>query len=538
MCENNTYTEISPPEPKRFEILKSDNIFAIIFFISSFLISALGFFGGFRGGFTVSAIVLTTVTTIYLRNKNSKIKPYPLFCLILSIAVSIGFLTTSNAAVRFWSFVIYWLLSLVWFTSLCRSEGERSDLSILRFIFLPIAYSIPNVGVALISLLSGDKNRNKALGKSLLGIIISVPFVLVIVPLLMSSDEAFSGMVSLAFSGIFNTVLKLALAIIIFIFILSYVFTLKKDTEPEIKESSFNGIEATALISFLSVLGFCYLSYLFSQLAYFFSAFSGFLPEGYKFTLSAYARRGFFEMTVIAAINFAVIFAVLLLSKKKNKRMCLTLNILCTFIGAFTLIIIATALSKMFLYISSYGMTILRITTSAFMIFLTVVFVALLIRLFSPKIKVIKTALITAAVILTVLGTVNVNSFVAFYNYNAYKTGYLKEIDVATISELGEEGIPYLIKLTEDEDYDVSSIATLKLSDAYKDYYELDLDEFDNTVLGKKKHTVISRFSISRSKAYRNLESFYKENTYILNYRNVYYESNNAEVYPDEYYEW
>ena len=43
-------------------------------------------------------------------------------------------------------------------------------------------------------------------------------------------------------------------------------------------------------------------------------------------------------------------------------------------------------------------------------------------------ISVLKTALVTAGIILTLLGTVNVNRVVASYNYNAYKDKKLEEL--------------------------------------------------------------------------------------------------------------
>ena len=174
------------------------------------------------------------------------------------------------------------------------------------------------------------------------------------------------------------------------------------------------------------MISVCYLIYLFSQLAYFFSAFKGFLPENYSFTPAEYARRGFFEMSIIAAINFVIIFAALLLSPKKNGKISVVSRIFCAFIGIFTIIIISTAISKMVPYIDRFGMTRLRIGTSAFMLFLTVVFISLMLRLFVSRIRVVKTAFITAGIVLALLSNLNVNSIIADYNYTAYINKSLK----------------------------------------------------------------------------------------------------------------
>ncbi len=503
----------------RFDIDKKDTVFAIIFVCCSIIMSAFGIFAGFRAGFTVATAFIMVAVTAYFKTKKIKIDIYAGICCLLSLGLAVNFSITSNSSIKFWSFIILTILLLIWFTSLVSKERAKDDLGILKEIFLPVFnLAFPNLLNALTSLLSGRKN--KTLGKILLGIIPAIPVLFVVIPLLMSSDEAFSGMISLAFENMALLIFKLIVGFVISIFLIAYCFSLKKKELPKIKNCNFSGLESATVISFLSVLSVCYLSYLFSQLAYFFSAFSGFLPADFKFSLSAYARRGFFEMSVIAIINFIIIFATLLLSRKKNGKINLVSRILCTFICIFTLLIITTALSKMFLYINNFGMTELRITTSVFMVFLAVVFIALLIRLFVPSVKVLKTGFISAAIALIILGTVNVNSVIARYNYTAYKNDILNKIDVITIYELGDEGVPYLAELANDEDEDVAHLAKMQLSCCFEDYYETNYnDEFLELEIGEKKYNGLGEFSFSRSRAYKVLDKILKESPEIVDYK-------------------
>ena len=78
------------------------------------------------------------------------------------------------------------------------------------------------------------------------------------------------------------------------------------------------------------------------------------------------------------------------------------------------------------------------------MIFLFIVFLALIFRCFFDKVKVFRIALIAATVVLIALGFVNVEPFVAQYNVHAYKQQTLKTIDIDMISDLGLEGVPAL----------------------------------------------------------------------------------------------
>ncbi|MBR2489823.1 MAG: DUF4173 domain-containing protein, partial [Clostridia bacterium] len=509
---------VEPLTKMRFDISKRDGVFAVLFLLSSVMLSAYGIFAGFRAGFTVSVVITISVITAYLWKNKVKIKVFGLFCGILSVLTVCGFAVTSDIAVRFFGLVSVVLLALVWFMSLTDDRAEIGDLGLFATIHYPIFELVfPNLPNAVISLFTGGGERRKALLKSLLGFAFAIPVLFVVVPLLMSSDAAFSGLAEKIVGNLFLTILKIALGFLIAWFIITYCYSLIKCEPCEIKESTFKGVDGIIISSFLGVISVCYLTYLFSQLAYFFSAFKGFLPEDYSFTAAEYARRGFFEMSVIAAINFGMIFIVLLISAKKNGKICVLSRIFCTFIGFFTLVIIATAISKMVLYIQRFGMTFLRIGTSAFMLFLAVVFISLIFRLFIPRIRVIRTAFITAGIILAILGNLNINSIIAEYNYNAYKNNLLKTIDVSTIYELGDEGVPYLVKLLYAKDGDTAKEAGYYLQQCVisGDYYELE-SKYENDItvykIKDKKYDKISEFGISRNRAYNVLDKYIKEN--------------------------
>ena len=94
-------------------------------------------------------------------------------------------------------------------------------------------------------------------------------------------------------------------------------------------------------------------------------------------TYAEYARHGFFELCAVTAINLAVIFAAKLLSQEGRGKL---LRIEVILLSVFTLALTVIDLSKMVLYIQSYGLTRLRIYTSIFMVFLFIVFLIILLR--------------------------------------------------------------------------------------------------------------------------------------------------------------
>ena len=222
------------------------------------------------------------------------------------------------------------------------------------------------------------------------------------------------------------------------------------------------GLEPAAVAAFLGIIGAVYVLYLISQFAYFTDAFRGLLPKG--FTVAKYARRGFFEMCGIVAINLCLIVLALSVCRKDaEERIPGAVRGLALFLCFFSLILVATALSKMILYMGSFGLTRLRLTTSVFMVFLGLIVAAEGLRLFVKKLPVAQLAVTLGAVILIGLSVANVDGIVARYNVDAWKSGKLDSLDVEMICDLGDGAVPVLAELAEGNYYAVSELAHREL---------------------------------------------------------------------------
>lgn len=504
-------SETTPRE--LFALDKRDTVFICLLTVSAVLLSAIGLFGGFMLGFTVSFVLTFMLSNLYLCKKGVRLTPFAIASAILTVAVSCVFSVTTGGTIRFFGFVISMLSALAWGGTVTGNVGT-GDLGVLSTIFSPLCHlALPHIPTTVRSVFAGNGSKRNMIGKALIGIAASIPVLLVVVPLLIRSDKAFDGLAQLVQKDLLLLLAKIAVGGLIALPVASYCVALNKKKLPTPAPRTARGVDTTVLVSFLSVLSLCYLAYLFSQLAYFFSAFSGLLPPNYTLTLSAYARRGFFEMCIVAAINAVIIFTVLLLSRKKDAKPPVAIRVLCAFISVFTLVIIATALSKMVLYIMEFGMTVLRIGTGTFTVFLGVVFIAIILRLFIPRVEVLKTALLTAGLLIALLGIVNMNAVVARYNYTAYKNDALDTIDVYTIEDMGSEGVPYLAALVKDDDPDVAAIAQECLLRQYsnEEYYETEIVYVESEMqyhIKAKKHASLSRFNVARNTAYKVLDYY------------------------------
>lgn len=485
-------------------------ITAALVLLSILGVSAL-FWDALSLGYTLVFIAAVILISAFLIKKGERLSFSFMACGILSVICSLSFFMTSNIAIKIISLFATAVSAIVWFASAAGKNYDSGDYGLIVYFFTAIYRAVSDLPRVLKSIFSRSENQSKTVSNILIGIVCAIPAVLIIVPILVSADDAFSSLINNIFDDYLTLIQKIVLGLGVSVFVIALVFSLKYNNEEyKIKDLSIKA-NNVSLSAFLSVVCFVYLVYLFSQLAYFFSAFSSILPSGYKFTYAQYARRGFFELCVISVINLLFIFAAVLISEKKKNKISLAIKLPAAFIVFFTFVIIFTALSKMVMYIGVYGCTVLRICTSAFMIWLFLLFIFLLIRIFVRQFDFLKSGLISALIILAILGIGNVNGQIAKYNYNAYKAGKIK-MDVNYMAKLGDEGVPYLYRLTKDKDGEIANKAKTAFNNKFTEYYDITVSEkYAYSDLKKlKRYKSFSEYSIPKAEAYKTLNKHAK----------------------------
>lgn len=442
-----------------FPVRKKDFVFGLLTFLASVIFIRFSFFGGFNLGFTVSYFILLATATAYLKKKGESISLFPLLCGIFALLLSVPFMLYCDSMIRFVSFVAIALLTALFLGGLsnslkCTDGSYMLCLDAVRILFLyPFKYFTLFYHSAKKEASENGEKGFKQIYYIAAGSIIAIPFLAVIIPLLVSSDAAFEVLISKIFGEIEELLASAILAVIVSPLVFACVFALGKGAEAlngenALREKTF-GVSHTLINTVLIILSSCYVMYLFSQTAYFFSAFAGLLPQDY--TAAEYARRGFFEMCAVVAINLGIFFAAYILEKRddKNRIQGLTKGLL-TFLTFFTLVLISTSFSKMYMYIDRFGLTRSRVLTSCFMILLFAVFITLLLKLYIRKLPYMKIIIILTALTLCAVSYMDIDTQVAKYNTERYFSEGEKEIDIYTILWLSDSNIPYLIKLYED----------------------------------------------------------------------------------------
>ena len=496
-----------------YSMTKKDTLFCVLAVVLSFIGLTLTLWGGFHVGFTVSYVLLFALMTAHLKSRENKPTVFAIVCGVLSLALSGVFALINDFSIRFFSFACVYVLGAEWFASLAGANDPRTQgglfVHILKQTFGAAFGSFNRMWNTIFS----EKNQKmKGVGKGLLALICSIPVIAVLILLLQEADMAFEGLLNRIGEELGTWIGRLILTVLAAPLLISYGLALKKRAHFTVTKER-KGMDNVYLITFLGVISAIYVLYLFSQLAYFTDAFSGLLPDG--FLPAEYARRGFFELCWIAAINLAVQFTAMAIAKKNDGKRSPAVTGECLFISAFTLFLISTAIAKMVLYVERFGMTGARVTASAFMIFLAVVFLSMIVHCFRET-PVLRVALVAAACVLLVLGYGNMNKRIAQYNIRAYEQGSLKTLDVYAIYDLGDDAVEELYGITQNEKMaDYHDNAWKCLCYLIRDEYQIDWDNneilpenFDDNVPNEKHQW--GEWSLTESKKEAVLRESYE----------------------------
>lgn len=460
---------VPPQAPKNRKILnmnKKDLSFLLVFFASIFIFIDFAVMHGFNSGFTISFFILFVVFTAYLWNKSIKVSAFSYICGILSLAGAATFTLSRDIFVNF---IMVFLVTALFSIYICgisdtfrNNEGSFKMLGdlICGTIISPFT-NISDVNYSLNKSIS----KNKRLFYVIIGFAVSVPVLLVIIPLLVSSDAAFQGLINTIARNIGIYIADAFISILFIPYVFSYAFSKKNNlkTGSEVfakSKKSFRFSPSAVSTTFLCVISVTYLVYLFSQLAYFFSAFSGILPEGYEYTASVYARRGFFEMFAICVINIAIISLTNIATKRDGaNKISKPLKAAEFFISMFSIVLLTTAMSKMSLNIEIFGLSKYRLLVSIFMVMLLVIILFFVIHIFFPKVKYMQPIIIFCSVLFIVCAFADMDSVVAKYNVNAYSNNEIETVDVSYLNNLSDSAVPYIIELANDKNEEVAQQA-------------------------------------------------------------------------------
>lgn len=429
--------------------------------ILAVLINELFLFGGF--GIAVPLYIVIYYVFIFLqaKRKNIKIDIKENMLFLPIIMAGFCFLLFDNLVLKILNILFLWILIIlntadIYSINSCEKYSLKWFINIYEVGMLYPFVNIFKCMNVIKDFKSISKEKANRIFKVSLGLFIGLFMTIIIVPILMRSDAAFTGIIENIFMNInfkvFTKILRRLITLFMIFFpMYSFIYGITHyEKEKILKSDNYNLeiLDFTIAITVISIICAIYILFCFSQLTYFISAFQGILPKDYTF--SEYARRGFFECIPLTMINVAfVVLLDLFVKDKKSIKKKKVLNIYMTFITIFTLFLVISALSKMILYISAYGLTILRIYTAWFLILLSVILVCICIKIYSKKFNLLKNVFIIFVAMFIGLNYCNIDYVIGRYNANLYI-----EKNVDTISSFDSLSVSAVKPLLEMGKYD------------------------------------------------------------------------------------
>lgn len=492
----------------------------IIFCFATFYIAFQTVFEvGIWGTITLSAYII--IAKIFFDTKKIKknmlIRNISFVCLLLSV---LSF--SLNSAFIFYKYVICIVLFMIFASTYSENSPDSTNgyMQIFKTIQISISGLFSNLKDAFKSFIpkeNGNKsNKTKKLKEVAIGIAVALPLCVIAIVLLVLSDDAFSSLlnkfllnVELSFNFA-SVVPSLLMSAILFPFVASFSFSIKNSKNKNKDENLKNKMQKvapTVVKTIMVLLLAIYFVYLFSQLAYFFSAFKNILPENYRFTYSEYARKGFFETTVLAILNISVMAFSLIFTTRNGKKVDKTVKILSCIMCGFTALFVVTSISKIAMYVNRYGLTERRFAAAVFDLMLILCIVLFVVHLFAPKVPYAKILIVSCMLVVSLIFFISPAKIIAIYNTEQYLNDNIKTIDIDHLDSLGADAVVQLEKLAlkpkKPNDlisYQYQADARRKLANTFygKEYVYYSNDENDGE---KFKYDSHGTFNLSKYKA-------------------------------------
>lgn len=194
----------------------------------------------------------------------------------------------------------------------------------------------------------------------------------------------------------------------------------------------------------LGLVNLLFFSFVAVQVRYFFGG-AEWVVTSTGLTYSEYARRGFFELVWVALLVLPLLLAAHWLLRKENPSHERIFRGLAGALVVLLFVIMLSAVKRMRLYQSEYGLTELRLYTTAFMGWLGLVFVwfsATVLR--GRRERFACGALVAGLCVVGMLHVVNPDDLIVRTNASLVKTG--RDFDATYAASLSADAVPALVR--------------------------------------------------------------------------------------------
>jgi hypothetical protein len=374
--------------------------------------------------FGISAPVFTVFYWAFFfaarRHSAAPIRTVGWFLFVPAALVSFSFLLFANPVLRAINVCLMFLLTAVQTVLLARInrfswEQPLFLTDLLRLTAQAILSFLDPVRLSLSTLVISKAARRDLL-KVVIGILISIPLLLVVLGLLTSADQIFSKRVNDFLARIdfeyIRTLFNHACYVLFAAAVFSGVFW--------------------ALRNRVQAIQFFYLFRVTDP------------DRSIGLTYAQYAQKGFYELTAVTLLNMFLVLCGAVFVRKEKTRRILVLNLLLSLLVLLSGIILASAFFRMALYEDGYGFTRARVFAQTMMVLMAVLLLLMLVRVWAGAFPFFKACLLSALLLYAGLNYMAADAFIARKNVDRFLAG--KAIDASYLARLSDEAVPQMLR--------------------------------------------------------------------------------------------
>lgn len=277
------------------------------------------------------------------------------------------------------------------------------------------------------------------------GVVLALPLLLVFGGLFVAADAAFEGLVTTILRWSPVEIIQHLFLIGFWAWIVGGALRCALLTAPW-PQPRLDGVVSLGIVDLGVVLGLLdalFLAFVLVQSRYFFGGAGTVLdPSGP--TYAEYARRGFFELVTVVALALPLLLLGHWLLRKERLEHVRLFTILAGGLIGLIFVIIGSALSRMWLYTQVYGLTELRLYTTAFMLWLAVLCLWFSWTVLRGRREQFAVGLLLSGLaVLAVLDALNPDALIV--QVNAGRRSAVEPVDVRYVSRLSADAVPSVV---------------------------------------------------------------------------------------------
>lgn len=407
-----------------------------VLFVDTFLCYGLSWSGLGLGG-TAAVLAWYGLVFAYV-GKKPWARGESRFLLVVNVLLGLSLALGSNGYFKVWNFGALLLLAPLHAMALSGAAlpwwrpamlGERLRL-LVQGLF-------GNLG-AVKWTLGATEEQEKRRGLSvLLGVLAAGALLVLLIPVLASADALFAAatqsLVDFFRENLYEVLWKVVGGLVLTPFLFGVVYRIRRPRPLEkaaLPQKARAGAEPVTAMLILGTLDALYLLFLGIQSTGLFGGADYLKAKG--ITYADWAREGFFQLVFVTAVNVAVTMAVLHWSR--GDRGGKAVRLLATGLLGESFVLLCSAVWKMSLYVSAYGLSFKRCMTYWGMGVMAVFLGAALLKLWKKDFSFCRVAFFTAVCAWVAVSFVPVDYLVARDNVNRYLDGRSEVISITYLT--------------------------------------------------------------------------------------------------------